>query len=512
MKHLEFRRQYLLSNTTIEKIDHWKHILIPCKKQNLNLYYHPDLEITQVKDQDKSVVLIGYILDPFHPDLSNADIIGKMIHLGGLPDVLKETENLSGRFAILYCNDGNTCLFHDATGFREIYYSFLNDQIFCGSTPNIINKYANFEFDRDVAINQFIHSGEYKTSGFWIGTRTPFPQIFHLLPNFYLDLDKKEYYRYWPDENRKEVSLKEGAAMMAGILQGTMLALTKRYTLYQALTSGWDTRVLFAASKDVRYQINFLVNKINHLTDKSADIRIPRRIAKKFNIKFEVIDFKGIQVDDQFRNTIYNNNIFARDTHIRVFYDAYRKKQDAAYWVTGTFGNEILRIAFPYRKKKISALDIARRFNYSNYSYAIDSIEAWLNDSAEAYLKYGYNPLNLFCWEQYTGNMENLGASEGDIIREEIHPFNCRKLITTYISLNNKYRYKDYPLGHKMIIKVLWEELLQFPIDPHTEHTIYWFKRGFRFLGIELIVDRIYYFFKNSLYYSNLNRKYKKSA
>jgi len=512
MKNLEFRRQYLLSNTPLEKIENWKSLEIPCNKQNLYLYYHPDLEITMAQNEDKSVVLIGYILDPFDPDLSNADIISKMLNPENLIDVLKQTENLSGRFAIIYSNGGNTSLFHDATGFREIYYCFLEDQLYCGSTPNIINKYTNLELDKEKEINEFILSDKYKTSGFWIGTRTPFPHICHLLPNFYLDLDKKAYCRYWPYEERNEISLKEGARHMARILQGTMLSLTKRYKLIQSLTSGWDTRVLFAASRDVKTQINFLVNRINKFTDKSADIRISRSIAKKYNLNFEVVDINSIHVDDQFRNTIYKNNIFARDTHIRVFYDAYRKKQDHSYWVTGTFGNEILRIAFPLKKKNISALDITRRFDYSNYSYAINSVEDWLKDSAEVCNKYGYNLLNLFCWEQYTGNMENLGASEGDIIREEIHPFNCRKLITTYISLNDKYRYKDYPHGHRMIIRVLWKELLKFPIDPHTDETIYWFKKIFRFFGIELLVDNIYYFLKNTLYYSNLNRKYRKSA
>jgi hypothetical protein len=512
MNPLEFRRQYLLSNVPLEKIEDWKHLEIPSKKQPLNLYYHPDLEITQVKDKDKSVVLIGYILDPFNPELSNKDIIIKMLQHGSLNEVLNDTENLSGRFAIIYNNGENAYLFHDATGFREIYYSFLNDQIFCGSTPNIINRYTNLELDADEAINAFIHSSEYKSSGFWIGTRTPFPHIFHLLPNFYLDLNKKANFRYWPNEKRKEFGLKEGAAIMAKILQGTMLALTKRYVLYQSLTSGWDTRVLFAASKDVKNQINFLVNKINQVTDKSADIWVPLRIAKRYKINFEVIDINSIRVDEQFRNTIFRNNIFARDTHIRVFYDAYLKKQDNAYWVTGTFGNEILRIAFPYRNKKISALDIARRFYYNKYTYAIESAADWMKDSSDAYGKYGYNVLNLFCWEQYTGNMENLGASEGDIIREEIHPFNCRKLITTYISLNDKYRYKDYPLGHRMIIEILWKELLEFPVDPHTDETIYWFKKATRFLGIELIVDRVYYFFKNNIYYSDLFGKFRQSA
>jgi hypothetical protein len=501
MENLEFRRQYLLSNANIEKISNWKYFSIT--KTNLNLYYHPDLEIEHSQLQDKHLVLLGYIIDPFYPDLSNADIISRMINMSSFQDVLKETENLSGRFAIIYCHGENNYIFHDATGFREIYYCFLQDKIYCGSTPDIIKKYAKMEPDKDKVLNEFINSNEYKTSGFWVGIKTPFQNIFHLQPNFYLNLDKKNCHRYWPDKIRKEISLKEGANLMAQILKGTMIGATKRYELHQGLTSGFDSRVLLAASKGLKNQIKFLVNRVKKTTSSTADIKIPKIIAEKYNLNFEVVDIKNFIVDDNFRNIFYKNNVFSRETHIQVFYDAYIKKFDDTYWVTGTFGNEILRIAFPLKKKRISSIDIAKHFKYNNYSYAIDSIEDWLKEAEEVYSKYGYNLINMFYWEQYTGNWKNLGGSEGNITREEIRPFNCRKLITTYISLKDKYRYKDYPMGHLMIIKILWKELLEIPIAAYINTPSYWIKRTSRFLGIEILVDNIYNFIKNKLYYSS---------
>ena len=496
---MEFRRQYLLSNFNIEKIDNWKYLNIPSAKQNLNLYYHPDLQITHLQLRDRYLVLIGYIIDPFHPDLSNVEILSKMLNLSSLQDVLTETENLNGRYAIIYCDSNNTCIFHDVTGFREIYYCFLKDEIYCGSTPNIINKYANLELDKDNSINEFINSGEYKASGFWVGTRTPFQHIYHLQPNFYLDLDKKMFFRYWPKHKRVEINLKEGAHLMAKILKGTILGAAKRFELHQALTSGYDTRLLLAASKDIKSQIKFFVNIVNQLTLKSPDIIISKKLAKRFNFSLEVVDINNINnIDESFRNVFYNNNVFAREKHIRVFYDAYKKKLDNTYWVTGTFGSEILRIPFPFRKRRISSYDIAKRFNYSNYSYAINSIEDWLKEAEEVYNQYNHNLFNMFYWEQFNGNIANLGASEGDIVREEIRPFNSRKFIETYISLNDAHRYRDNPQGHLMVIKILWKELLDIPISPYINSPRYWFKRIFRFLGVEVLIDNIYNFLKTS--------------
>jgi hypothetical protein len=497
MKNLVFRRQYLLSNVNIKKIDNWKHLNIPSTKQNLKLYYHPDLEITHLQLQDRGLVLIGYIIDPFNPDLSNTEILRKILNLSSLQDILKETDNFNGRYAIIYSNGKNTCIFHDATGFREIYYCFLKDEIYCGSTPNIINKYTNLELDRDKSITEFIGSSEYKASGFWVGRRTPFQNIFHLQPSFYLDLDKKMFYRYWPDKIRKEISLKEGANLMAKILKGTILGAAKRYKLHQSLTAGYDSRVILAASKDVKDQIKFFVNKVTRFS-LNADIKISKRIAKRHNINLEVVDVDKIDVDDNFRSILYKNNIFTTETHIKIFYDVYMKKLDDTYWVTGTFGNQILRTSFTLRKKRLSGFDIAKHFKYNNYNYAIDSIEEWLKEAREVYNKYGYDLANMFYWEQFTGNFQNVSASGQDIVREEIRPFNCRKLITTYISLKNKYRYKDHPRGHLMIIRILWKELLKIPFAVYTTPS-YWFKRTFRFLGIELFVNRIYNFFKNKL-------------
>jgi len=498
MINLEFRRQYLLSNVNIKKIDNWKYLNIPNTIQNLKLYYHPDIEITHLQRQDKYLVLIGYIIDPFYPDLSNADILKKMLNMSSFQDVLKETENFNGRYAIIYCNGKNTCIFHDTTGFREIYYCFLKDEIYCGSTPNIINKYTNLELDRDKSINEFISSNEYKNSGLWVGTRTPFQNIFHLLPNFYLDLDKKMFYRYWPYNKREEISLKEGANLMAKILKGIILGASKRYKLYQSLTAGYDTRVLLAASKDVKDQIKFITN-IVYGHSLNADIKISKRIAKRYNINLEIVDINKIDVDDNFRSIIYKNNIYAKETHMNVFYDVYKKKLDDTYWVTGTFGNQILRIPVFLKKKRISSFDIAKHFKYNNYSYAIDSIEEWIKEAEEVYNKYGYNLINMFYWEQFTGNLQALSASQQDIVREEIRPFNCRKLITTYIFLKDKYRYKDHPKAHLMIIRILWKDLLKIPIAAYTNTPSYWVKRISHFFGIGLIVHHAYSFFKNKL-------------
>jgi len=502
MENLLFRRQYLLSNVNIEIDSNWNCLELPGTTPELKLYSHPDLEITYQQHQATRLVLIGYIIDPLNPDLSNGDILNKLINASSLQNLLKESENYSGRFALILCKDDRSYIFHDATGFREIYYYFRMEEVYCGSTPDIINKYAKVESNLDTSINKFVHSTEYKTSGFWVGTSTPFLNIFHLQPNFYLDVNTKTCYRYWPYEHRKEISLKDAAVIMAQILKGTLHGAVKRYELHQGLTSGFDSRVLLAASKDVKDQIQYVVNRsLSNIVSLKADIKAAMTLAAKHDLKLDVVDLKSVKVDENFKAIFYRNNVFARETYQEVFYKAYKDGLDNTYWVTGTFGNEILRIAFPLKKKAVSSKDIAKCFHYDNDSYAIDSIEEWLGEAKHVIQGHGYNLINFFYWEQFTGNWENLGGSEGAIVREELRLFNCRKFITTYLSLKDKYRYKDYPMGHVMIIKILWNELLHTPVAAYTDKPSYWIKRITRLLGIEILIDNIYNHLKTRISY-----------
>jgi hypothetical protein len=498
--NLAFRRQFLLSNCPLKKISDWQSNNISVKDFTLYLYTHSDLEVTKAEYLNNQLILLGYIMDPYNPGLSNADIANNNVRNKNLEELFNNIHKYNGRFIIIYTNNEQTVIFHDAIGFREIYYYLSDNILLCGSTPSIINEFTDEILDDEVSINEFLNSSVYRETTLWIGTNTPYKNLYHLLPNHYLDLKKKSIHRYWPNKPKQTIHLKEGARKIADILKGTMLAACTRYQLEQAITSGYDSRLLLAASKDITSKIKFCVNRVGALNERSPDIFVPVKIAKQFNLDFKVIDAREIIVDTVFKKIYYCNNTFARDRHLNTFYDVYQRNHENKYWVTGTVGNEILRIACPLNNKKISASDIARRFNYDNYTYAVNSIAKWLEDARPVCEKYGYNIMNLFFWEQYVCSLDNLSASEQDIVREEIRPFNSRDLLTTYLSLKNKYRYKDNPKGHTEATKLLWRDLTKIPYF-HASKSSDRIKKIFRFLGIELFVDNLYYFLKNNFYY-----------
>jgi len=498
MKNLFFRRQYILTNKTFGSPEGWNKLVIPSSQGELKLHYHPDLKVDSANDPQKMLVLIGYIIDPYNPDLVDADVLNHLMLCNNFDELVRRTYTLSGRYAILYTDGNVTRMFHDATAFREIYYCFSKNDIFCGATPDIINRYADTGLNKDPDMNEFLISDTYKQLGFWPGWATPYNNIFHLMPNHYLDLDRKGFYRYWPEAKREKFGLKVAGMAMAEILKGTMTAASKRYKLHQALTCGFDTRVLLAASKDFKERVKYFVVQSGKLDDKHTDITVPKLIAGDAKLNFEVfVVGEKIEVDKEFEKIYLHNNIFARKHYLPVFYNDYLKKFDDTYKVAGTFGNEILRLAYPLKKTSVSAFEIAKIFRYEKYPFALREIDNWLNKSRDIFIRNDYNIVNMYFWEQFTANWSNLGASEGAITREEIRPFNTRKLITSYIGLADRHRYKDDPDGHLIMIKILWKDLLKYPLGVYYDMPLYRIKVFLRGLGLERIANAVYTSVKN---------------
>jgi hypothetical protein len=158
MNNLLYRRQFILSNKEINTDQSWKKIKLSKISPDFFLQVHPDLEITRVDRDSAQVILLGYVIDPYQPKLSTEDIVKE---LAGLPDydsLLRKTDTLSGRYAIIYCDGTSVKLCHDATGFREIYHYSDKQIMICGSTSKIIADLFKFQGQRPEVI-KFFESG-----------------------------------------------------------------------------------------------------------------------------------------------------------------------------------------------------------------------------------------------------------------------------------------------------------------------------------------------------------------
>jgi hypothetical protein len=468
MRNLIFRRQYLLTSKEITLDPTWKKINLQKIRMSFMLYVHPDLDMIQAGTTDFEIILLGYLIDPYNPTASSQDIVSGLADSKDFDEIINTTFRLNGRFVIIYNDKETIRVFNDPCGLREVYYTNDKDNIACGSTPDIIAEFLNVPRTSNTDINDFFKSPEFARKGrIWLGKSTMIQHVNHLLPNHSLHLLENKVTRFWPAENRKTMPIAEAATKMAKILTGTFDAAVSRFELHQSLTSGWDTKLLLAASRKHTDKIHFYFNrgfKSDCGVITSVDYEIAQKISRDNNFPLEIVESENEIVEKEFDRIYKSNNILARTVFQKVFFNRYRMGFENTTNASGTSGNEILRVVSLINRNIKNSMHLARIFGYESFNYVLNEMEQWFQDSAYV-TNLNYKLIDLFYWEQLIGNWGALGAAEQDIVREEFRPFNNREFISIYWSLKDSQRYTDYPAGHVYIVRLLWKELLAYRMD-----------------------------------------------
>jgi hypothetical protein len=463
---LLFRRQFILGPYFVERLKLWKKIKI---NDSIFLTVHPDLQLCQTTYKNKSLTLLGYILDPNNPQHNDLDIINSLIRQIEICDDFFNTENLGGRWIIILDDGKEVTLFNDATGLRQVFYTSNTSQaMWCASQPGIIAEELNLQIDKD-ALNNFIDSPQFKYNieYWWPGDSSPFKEIKHLLPNHCLHLKKGICRRYWPNKSLSYLSLEEGVKKSSEILQGLINSAFNRFDLACTLTAGWDTRVLLAASKDISESIFYYTLIYYDLTEDSPDVKIPSQLLSQLGLKHNIIKCPSSYMDNEFKEIYKRNVTTAHDAWSNIAQGTYEHYPQNKVCVKGN-ASEIAR-CFYYASaniENVNAEKLARLTEMDKNSFAIKYFEKWLSEAREIGERYNINILDLFYWEQRMGSWQAQSQLEMDIAQEVFTPFNCRNLLTIMLSVEEKYRKPpDYKFYKKLIIN-LWPQTLMKPINP----------------------------------------------
>ena len=463
--NLHFRRQFLLSRVQIAVLDDWNLFQIG----RYFLYAHPDLEVNQFAGQSKSLVLIGSIFNPTEPEKGNADILKAIFkNSHGIKGLFSWLKQYAGIFALVYMDDKETIILHDALALREIYYCTMENEIICGSQPNLLVKFARPEIKprSEPDFIEYFTKNSIKTRWNpyrrWIGDETYYEGIKHLLPNHYLDINKHEARRYWPNEPIKQLGLEEAVSISCSFLQGIIRAVANRHSMMMAVTAGTDSRTLLAATNGIQDKIYYFINN-QGLGPRHPDIRVPRNIFDSIGVPFHVHDVPD-DVDDEFRQIFLANTFFASERILPTIYNVYFKSHSEKVNIVGL--GEIGRTRFGKEPKKLKSYRIAYKMRQNESHYAVRQGEKILTELLPVGREYGLNVLTLLYWEHWIGNWGATGNSESDIAIEEINPFDSHMLYEVFLGVDNKYTNYYNPVIFKEMIRKMWPELLNWPINP----------------------------------------------
>ncbi len=323
-----------------------------------------------------------------------------------------------------------------------------------------------FQVSKEAASYMVSPRYQEKVETWWPGDSAPFAEIKHLMPNHYFDLSAKKVVRFWPIKPLQQYSLEEGVKIAAQTLKGLIAAAHKRFPLAVALSSGLDSRMMLAATKDFAEDVFVFSMMYRHLTTESDDLKVPRDITSAVNLTLHTVDAR-VPMSEEF-SEVYNQTLVGtKDDWGNMVEARFKHIPQGRIILKGTI-SEIVRVRFwsvgvyPYR---VTLRDLVRILNLGNDPLVVKSLKAWMTDALPVE-KLGYKLLDFLSWEIEIGNWLALGHVANDLSHQDYAPISNRRFINTMLGVDPKYRsYPDH-IMERQITATLWPELAKFPYSP----------------------------------------------
>lgn len=463
-----YKNQFIISQKNTE--------ISPCNLNSVSfsefiIYHHSSLNISIEQNETCQIALIGFIIDPFNPELNNNDILKKLsTTVSSKEDLQHQISYMSGRFLLLYIDKNSSIIIGDAFGLRRLFYGRIQERLVLTSSPKLFLDAFNLDLKISDEKKYFINSCLYKNpngESAWFGDSSIDDRLSKLIPNHFLNLKTLKSSRIAiPKETFKNNA--DLIKYASEILKGTYSSIVKHFNPIQPLTAGWDSRVLLAASKHVKENIKYYVFKRRNDNEYEMDVNIPTDLSKTLNINFNV--FKPEALNNNFLNEYKKEHIIPRilpkTSDIQYHYS--KNYNSKVINVTG-IGAETARSFYGYTKCKIS-LNMLQIFSgyYKKIPFIDNQIKRWYQNAKDFAKSNNIDLLDLFYWEQRVGNWGSQFPAEQDIAVEEIAPFNNRILILSLLQAESSTRRSpDYKL-FKDLIEYMWKESMSQPINPNT--------------------------------------------
>jgi hypothetical protein len=461
-----FRRQFLIAPCQCNSFNHWQFH----RFDGFYLYVHPEVELTSIESPDRNlkVALIGYTLDPSRLEFSNFDILQDLVSsTNSIESISQYLHRLSGRFVLVVSHYNDTFIFHDPCGLKTVYYTQFSGQVYIGSQPLIfkdiipLNKNSNFDA---------YYNSEYKKQlEPWLpSSLSLYKNVFHLVPNHYLQLSDLTQKRYWPTRRLQPKQLEDAVIEASELLERLIKVASKRFTLSLPLTSGIDSRTLLSACRDIAPDLYFYTLQYRDLHFESSDIKIPRQLLHSLGYQHHVIDCRRV-ADPEFSDIYENNASMAHEDWRNIAYGMIHNYPADRVSLKGNC-SEICSCSY-YKSGKHSPISSVEQIlklepEWITLPFIYNTLSSWLSEANQVEARTGVDILDLFYWEHRMGSWQAQSQLEWDIVQESYTPFNHRGLIEIMLGVPTKFRREpDYELYIRMN-EFLYPETLKYPINP----------------------------------------------
>ena len=462
-QRLLYRRQYLYG-PGIEVREGWTSQSMPGGNR---LSVHPDLKVTRVETAACTLVLLGYLLDPSDPEADDEKILLRLAAAGGLEQLVADLDELGGRYVLFIYQGEAHWVLSDAGGLRQVY-SHMDEQgrLWLGAQPGLFGEVFGFEYPAEVT--DFLNSEtirKYREPWF-PGNSTPYGEVSHLLPNHMLNLKTSEVKRYWPHAKIRRYNMEEGARAAAAILQNLMRAAKTRFKLAMGLTGGYDSRIVFAASKEFVQDLHVYSMIYHRLSESSPDITLADELSRFAGVPHQV--FRCDQPMDEDFEYLYTHNLEkVYQSYGNIVFGRYRNL-DQKLVVVKSVVNEIAR-CFYYRNGvypyQVTTDFLCKVSKLGEHPFVHKHFDAWLNEARQVE-QFGYKVLDFFYWENRNANWQAMSQLEFDLAQEEFTPFAHHRLLATMLGVDHRYRCMPRNQFQREMVRASWPALDAYPYNP----------------------------------------------
>ena len=475
MHPLLYRRQFLLGPRSIGALpEAWRRVPVAGGR---TLHAHPDLPVVQRARGGLELTLLGYAIDPHHPERDDADVLDALLAPSArAADVPLATEPLGGRWALVAADADGAFLVHDASGYRQVVHARVDGDVWAASQPLLLGRAVSLAPDPEAA--EFVASDFYRRSAeaWWPGDRTRYAGVRALLPNHVLDLGSGEARRFWPAAPLVERQVEDGAERGCALLRGMVAGAHRRFPLAVALTAGIDSRTTLAAARGVAGDLPFFTHLHYDLDERHVDVVVARKLARRLGLRHRVIDCvrpEAFATSDDPDVAAYRDLYLANASTAHVGWGgiSYTLSREipADRVCVKSVSNAVTKGVFSWRGRDLPETDgdigraLAAHFGMDGDA-ARRAFTDWAADAVPAE-RYGYSVLDLCHLEQRVGRWQAADQLERDLDHETFDPGNSREYFRTLFGVPVEHRWPPRRL-HREMIRRMWPEALRVPINP----------------------------------------------
>lgn len=466
------------ADVSVPGIEHWMCRVVKGRR----VYTHANTEVHVYEaDCGDAWILIGHAYDPWHgmpdemPLLEQLDVC----HRKGKESFFSALDSLSGRFVLFHLeSDRSGMAVQDAVGLKNLFFTDTPQGNCFASHSQLLADALKLQ--RDPNVDELIKSFFYQIGIRHLpGLQTPFQNMRMLSANTLLRFPKLEVERFFPRTPHIESNdLPKTAKIIGDVFKASFELLSQKKTLALSLSTGTDSRVSLAASRNNQESIHYFSYISDAAEEKDAigAHELCRLLGIKHTIyRVPVDNFEELE-DAHIARTLDHNAAYIRNPKLpeRAKLHYLLTRFPKGMMEVKTPVSEIGR-AFYCKKMELDALPQSLTPRHMSNLYKPNMLNRkllrFMDGAFRDYINttdfgvnfYNYEQHDMFYWEHRNSAWCSLANQDHDILHDMTVIFNNRDVLKLLLSPSRPDRIKDRL--HLEIIQYLWPETLQVPIS-----------------------------------------------